>query len=194
MVYKMGSQDIKADLVKDLITSFSDNKKTRLAGSVTDDTQLFEPGMLPTGDGSVTTYKDIMSLAAEVGNSGLVYRFMSLASNNALWSSRVSYGKFAMNSVFADEGANKFLIENPKLYTKLYRYRYDPNPNVQRSMRDIWNALIPDTNKAIEENVDNIMEDLLQNSLIREWRARQASLNGMSDLIQGRKQEMVSYN
>ena len=191
IIYKTGSQDIKADLVRDLVSSFSDNK-ARLAGSVTAETQLFEPGALPTGEGSVSTYKDIMSLASEVGDSSLVYRFMSLASNNALWSSRVSYGRFALTSIFADSNAENFLSENPKLYTKLYRYRFDPNPNVQRAMRDIWNALVPDTNKAVEKHFDKILTDLLDNALVREWRVRQASLDGIAELVQSRKLELVS--
>ena len=181
---------MKADLVRDLVSSFSDNK-ARLAGNVTSDTELFEPGALPTGDGSVTTYKDIMNLASEVGDTSLVYRFMSLASNNALWSSRVSYGKFALSSIFADSNAESFLSENPKLYSKLYRYRFDPNQNVQRAMRDIWNALVPDTTRAIENHFDKIINDLLENSLVREWRVRQASLNGIAELIRGRKPELV---
>lgn len=181
---------MKADLVRDLVSSFSDNK-ARLAGNVTSETELFEPGALPTGEGSVTTYKDIMNLASEVGDTSLVYRFMSLASNNALWSSRVSYGKFALSSIFTDSSAESFLSENPRLYTKLYRYRFDPNPNVQRAMRDIWSALVPDTTRAIENHFDKIMTDLLENSLVREWRVRQASLNGIAELIRGRKPELV---
>ena len=192
IIYRTGSQEIKADLVRDLVSSFSDNK-ARLAGNVTAETQLFEPGTLPTGEGSVTTYKDIMNLASEVGDSSLVYRFMSLASNNALWSSRISYGRFALTSIFADSSAESFLSENPKLYTKLYRYRFDPNPNVQRAMRDIWNALVSDTTKAIETYFDRIITDLLDNALVREWRVRQASLNGIAELIQGRNLELVSF-
>lgn len=186
LVYEKGDRDLKDDLVRDLVGSFSDNK-AQLAGNVTDETQLFEEGALPTGDGSVTTYKDILSLASEVGDASLVYRFMSLAANNAIWSSRAAFGRFGLSSVFSDSSVDGYLAENPKLYPKLYRYRFDPNPNVQRSMNDIWNALVKDSSATIEKYFDSIMEDLLENILTKEWRVRQACCAAVADLVQGRQ-------
>lgn len=189
LVYEKGDRSLKDDLVRDLIGSFSSDNKAQLAGSVTADTQLFEPGALPTGDGSVTTYKDIMSLAAEVGDSSLVYRFMSLASSNAIWSSRAAFGRFGLSNVLSDSSVDGYLASNPKLYPKLYRYRFDPNPNVQRSMTDIWNALVKDSTSTIESHFDAIMDDLLLNILGKEWRVRQASCAAIGDLVQGRPLE-----
>ena len=189
LVYEKGDRSLKDDLVRDLIGSFSSDNKAQLAGSVTAETQLFEPGALPTGDGSVTTYKDIMSLAAEVGDSSLVYRFMSLASSNAIWSSRAAFGRFGLSNVLSDSSVDGYLASNPKLYPKLYRYRFDPNPNVQRSMTDIWNALVKDSTATIDSHFDAIMDDLLLNILGKEWRVRQASCAAIGDLVQGRPLE-----
>jgi proteasome component ECM29 len=186
LVYEKGDRNLKDDLVRDLIGSFSSDNKAQLSGSVTAETQLFEPGALPTGDGSVTTYKDIMSLAAEVGDSSLVYRFMSLASSNAIWSSRAAFGRFGLSNVLSDSSVDGYLSSNPKLYPKLYRYRFDPNPNVQRSMTDIWNALVKDSSGTINQHFDAIMDDLLLNILGKEWRVRQASCAAIGDLVQGR--------
>lgn len=123
LVYEKGDRQLKDDLVRDLVGSFSDNK-SKMAGTVSEDTQLFEPGALPTGDGSITTYKDILSLAAEVGDSSLVYRFMSMASNNSIWSSRAAFGRFGLSNIFSDSSVDGYLAQNPKLYPKLYRYKY----------------------------------------------------------------------
>jgi proteasome component ECM29 len=142
LVYEKGDRGLKDDLVRDLVSSFSSDKQSQLAGNVSADTQLFEPGALPTGDGSVSTYKDIMSLASEVGDSSLVYRFMSMASSNAIWSSRAAFGRFGLSNVLSDSSVDGYLANNPKLYPKLFRYRFDPNGGVQRSMNDIWNALV----------------------------------------------------
>ncbi|OCL06260.1 major component of the proteasome [Glonium stellatum] len=185
LVYEKGDRQLKDELVRDLVGSFSDNKP-KLAGSVTTDTQLFEPGALPTGDGSITTYKDILSLASEVGDSSLVYRFMSLAANNSIWSSRAAFGRFGLSNIFSDSSVDGYLAENPKLYPKLYRYRFDPNPNVQRSMNDIWNALVKDSSSTIDKHFDAIMDDLLESILTKEWRVRQASCAAIADLVQGR--------
>ncbi len=142
LVYEKGDRGLKDDLVRDLVSSFSSDRQSQLAGSVSADTQLFEPGALPTGDGSVSTYKDIMNLASEVGDSSLVYRFMSMASSNAIWSSRAAFGRFGLSSVLSDSSVDGYLANNPKLYPKLFRYRFDPNGGVQKSMNEIWNALV----------------------------------------------------
>ncbi|KAF2749465.1 ARM repeat-containing protein [Sporormia fimetaria CBS 119925] len=189
LVYEKGDRSLKDDLVRDLVGSFSDNRP-KVSGTVSEDTQLFEPGALPTGDGkSITTYKDILNLASEVGDSSLVYRFMSLASNNAIWSSRAAFGRFGLSNIFSDSSVDGYLSENPRLYPKLFRYRFDPNPNVQRSMNDIWNALVKDPTATIDKQFDAIMEDLLNSILTKEWRVRQASCAAIADLVQGRKME-----
>lgn len=132
-----------------------------------------------------------MNLAHEVGDSSLVYRFMSLASNNAIWSSRAAFGRFGLSNVLSSSSVDGYLASNPKLYPKLYRYRFDPNSNVRRAMNDIWNALIKDTNATIDQQFKLIIEDLLLNIVGREWRVRQASCAAIADLVQGRKLDQV---
>lgn len=141
LVYEKGDRELKDDLIRDLVGSFT-GLTANMAGTISGETQLFEPGALPTGDGSITTYKDIMSLAAEVGNPSLVYKFMSLAANNAIWSSRAAFGRFGLTNIFNDSSVDGYLAQNPKLYPALFRYRFDPNTNVRNSMNDIWNALV----------------------------------------------------
>ena len=185
IVYEKGDKHLRDDLVRDLVGSFT-STTTGLAGNVTAETELFEPGALPTGDGSITTYKDIMSLASEVGDPSLVYKFMSLASNNAIWSGRAAFGRFGLSSILSDSSVNGYLAQNPKLYPKLYRYRFDPNPNVRSAMNDIWAALVQDSVSTINQHFDEIMKDLLSSILGKEWRVRQACCAAIADLIQGR--------
>jgi proteasome component ECM29 len=186
LVYEMGDKSLRDDLVRDLVGSFT-GSNAKVSGTVNEDTQLFEAGALPTeGGNSVTTYKDIVSLAQEMGDPSLVYRFMNLAANNAIWTSRAAFGRFGLGNVLAD---SSYLAENKKFYPKLYRYRFDPNPNVQRSMNEIWGALVKDPNKVIDENFDLILEDLLKTILGKEWRSREASCAAIGDLVQGREVE-----
>ncbi|KAL2864567.1 ECM29 family proteasome component [Aspergillus lucknowensis] len=194
LVYDMGDQALKDDLVRDLVTSFTASNVSLGGGKVNEDTELFEPGALPTGGGSsVNTYKDIMNLASEAGDPTLVYRFMSLASNNALWTSRAAFSKISISNIFSDSSVNGYLAKNTKIYPKLFRYRFDPNPNVQRSMNTIWLALVKDPNAVISAHFDEIMSDLLNSMMTgREWRVRQASCAAISDLIQGRQPEVYT--
>lgn len=178
LVYEKGDEDLKSALVKDLVSAFT-GTGTQL--KVEEETELFEPGALPTGEGnSVTSYKDIVNLANEVGDQRLVYKFMSLAANAATWSTRSAFGRFGLSNILSDSEVD------PKLYPKLYRYRFDPNNNVQRSMEDIWKSLVKDSNATIEAHFDAIMEDLLKSILGREWRMREASCAAIADLVQGR--------
>lgn len=186
LVYEKGNKSLKDDLIRDLIGSFTESKANL---TVSEDTELFDAGALPTGDGSITTYKDIMSLASEVGDSSLVYKFMSLASNNAIWSSRAAFGRFGLSNILSDASTDGYLAQNPKLYPALFRYRFDPNTNVRNSMNDIWAALVKEPAKIIDINFDNIMNDLLKNILAKEWRVRQASCAAIADLVQGRQLE-----
>ncbi|KAJ5157537.1 uncharacterized protein N7482_008637 [Penicillium canariense] len=191
LVYEIGDQFLKDDLVRDLVDSFTATGSNLGGGNVTGDTQLFEPGALPTGEGSsVNTYKDIMNLAAEAGDPTLVYRFMSMASNNALWTNRAAFGRFGISTIFSDSSVDGYLAKNPKIYPKLFRYRFDPNPNVQRSMNTIWQALVKDPTVVVDTHFDQIMEDLLKSMLSgREWRVRQASCAAVADLVSGRRPE-----
>ncbi|TAQ88421.1 hypothetical protein B7494_g3269 [Chlorociboria aeruginascens] len=181
LVYEQGDKEVREKLVKDLVASFT-GTSTQL--KVDEETELFEPGALPTGEGkSITSYKDIINLANEVGDQGLVYKFMSLASNAATWSTRAAFGRFGLSNILSESEVD------PKIYPKLYRYRFDPNLNVQRSMNDIWNALVKDSSATINLYFDEIMIDLLKSILGKEWRTRQASCAAISDLIQGREFE-----
>ncbi|XWX02336.1 hypothetical protein V2A60_010373 [Cordyceps javanica] len=178
LVYERGDADLKSALVKDLVSAFT-GSSTQL--KVEEDTELFEPGALPTGEGnSVTSYKDIVNLANEVGDQRLVYKFMSLAANAATWSTRSAFGRFGLSNILSESEVD------PKLYPKLYRYRFDPNSNVQRSMDDIWKSLVKDSNATIDEHFDAIMEDLLKSILGREWRMREASCAAVAELVHGR--------
>ncbi|OAA53925.1 proteasome component [Niveomyces insectorum RCEF 264] len=178
LVYEKGDEVLKRELVRDLVASFT-STSTRL--EVDEDTELFDAGALPTGEGkSVTSYKDIVNLANEVGDQTLIYKFMSLAANAATWSTRSAFGRFGLSNILSESAVD------PKLYPKLYRYRFDPNTNVQRSMNDIWKALVKDSHAVLEEHFDAIMEDLLKSILTKEWRVREASCAAIAELLQGR--------
>lgn len=179
LVYERGDADLKSTLVKDLVSAFTGSGPQL---KVEEDTELFEPGALPTGEGkSVTSYKDIVNLANEVGDQRLVYKFMSLAANAATWSTRSAFGRFGLSNILGDSEVD------PKLYPKLYRYRFDPNSNVQKSMDDIWKALVKDSGTVIDTHFDAILDDLLGSILGKEWRMRQASCAAIADLLSGRQ-------
>ncbi|KAF5101872.1 hypothetical protein DV451_002057 [Geotrichum candidum] len=161
--------------------------------TVSEETQLFEPGVLNTGDGSVSTYKDILNLASELGDPGLIYKFMALAGHSALWSSRKG-AAFGLGSILSKANLDEMMENNQRLskslIPKLYRYKFDSNPSVQQAMQGIWDSLVKDKSAAINDNFDDILEELLKGMGDKEWRVRQASTAALSDLLQGRPIEL----
>jgi len=178
LVYEKGDATLKETLVRDLVSTFTGSGPQL---KVDHETELFDTGALSTGDGkSITSYKDIISLANEVGDPSLVYKFMSLATNAATWSTRSAFGRFGLSNILSESEVD------PKLYPKLYRYRFDPNPNVQRSMNDIWKAIVKNPGAVLEHHFESIISDLLKSVLGREWRVREASCAAIADLLSGR--------
>jgi proteasome component ECM29 len=190
IVYERADKELKEILVKDLLSSFS-SRQSNLAGTVSEDTDLFDDGTLEIGggEGSISTYKQILDLANEAGNPSLVYQFMSIAADNEIWTSRAAFGKFGLSNIFADSGVDKFLTENPKLLPALYRYQFDPSPSVQEYMRTLWKSLIKDPNTTLDLNYDHIMSQLLKTMEQLRWRDIEASYLAIGSLIQGRKFE-----
>lgn len=189
IIYELGDADLKETLVKGLFKSFTDSDTTKslTAGTVDLETQLFDPDVLKTHDGSVSTYKDVLNLAQDVGDPGLVYKFMSLAKSNALWSSRRGMA-FGLGSIMAKSSLDEMLLSNKnlsnRLIPKLYRYRFDPNVAVSKSMNDIWTALIKDGPKTIADNFEVILNEILRTMGNKEWRVRQASAAALGNLLQ----------
>lgn len=189
MVYELGDHELKDSLVRGLLKSFTDSSSSQglTSGSVDLETELFAPDVLKTDDGSVSTYKDVLSLASDVGDPSLVYKFMSLAKSSALWSSRRGMA-FGLGSVMSKTSLAQLLDDNKamanKLIPKLYRYRYDPSTSVSQSMNDIWNSLIDDPTAIIRANFDLILKELLKEVGNKEWRVRQGSVTALTDLLQ----------
>ncbi|KAL2912896.1 proteasome component M29 [Polyrhizophydium stewartii] len=186
LVYDFGDQSVKDELVRSLVSTFTEGR--RLAPqSVTGDTQLFDNqslGATPDG-GSITTYQSILSLAADMNQPDLVYKFMSLASHNAIWNSR--RGASMGFGLIAAQAERELQPHLPKLIPRLYRYQFDPNQKVAESMRNIWRTLIKEPKKAIDANLDVIVKDLLQSMGDRTWRTREAACTALADFLGGRQ-------
>ncbi|QLQ77923.1 hypothetical protein HG537_0A01700 [Torulaspora globosa] len=189
LVYEMGDGDLKEEMVKTLLKSFTDNKEAMnmAAGSVSGETELFEEGALNTDDGSVRTYKDILNLASDVGDPSLVYKFMSLSKSSSLWSSKKGVS-FGLGAIMSKASLQNLLLEDKsfatRLIPKLYIYRFDPYTAVARSMNDIWNSLVSDAATVTSQYFDNILQEALSGMANKEWRIREASTLAVLQLVQ----------
>lgn len=186
LVYEYGDAKIKEDMLYSLVGTFTEGRQIQ-AQSVTDNTVLFEEGALgETPDGnSITTYKELCSLASELNQPDLIYKFMNLANHNAMWTSRrgAAFG-FQNLMALAEKEMEPYL---PRLIPKLYRYQFDPNPRVNQTMKSIWRSLVKDNQKTVDTYFEEIMQDLLTGLGNRQWRIREASCAAITDLAMGRQ-------
>ncbi|ORZ22637.1 armadillo-type protein [Absidia repens] len=186
LVYEYGDVKIKEDMLYSLVGTFTEGQ-TIQAQSVTDNTVLFDEGALgTTPDGnSITTYKELCSLASELNQPDLIYKFMNLANHNAMWTSRrgAAFG-FQNLIALAEKEMEPYLH---RLIPKLYRYQFDPNPRVNQSMKSIWQSLVKDSTKTVDKYFDEIIDDVLKGLGNRQWRVREASCAAVTDLVQGRQ-------
>ena len=69
--------------------SYEGGARKRRAVKVTGDTRVFEEGQLgeAPGGGSLSTYRELSSLATEMGQPDLLYKFMDLANHAAVLNS-----------------------------------------------------------------------------------------------------------
>ncbi|WLF80100.1 proteasome component M29 [Lodderomyces elongisporus] len=187
LLYELGDKNLRETLVKSLFKSFTQtDTNTYTAGSVEQNTTLFEPETLKSNDGSISTYKDVLNLAQEAGDPSLVYKFMSIAKSSALWSSRrgIAYG---LGSILAQTSMDDLLLKDKnlakRLIPRLYRYRFDPYPQVSSSMETLWTTLVKNSSQVVKDYSLIILDDLLKGMGNKEWRIRQASATALNDLF-----------
>ncbi|KAF8664644.1 hypothetical protein HU200_054353 [Digitaria exilis] len=192
IVYELGDVSMKEQLVHALVNTLTGTARKKKAIKLMEDSEVFQDGAIgnnPTG-GKLSTYKELCSLANEMGQPDLIYKFMDLANYQAALNSKrgAAFG-FSKIAKQAGEALEPYLNT---LIPRLVRYQYDPDKNIQDSMAHIWKLIVSDPKKAIDEHYDVIVEDLLVQSGSRLWRSREASCLALADIIQGRRYSQVS--
>ncbi len=184
LVYDSCTEEQQSRMVDSLLKTLMDGK--REVQKVSGETKIFgegEMGKAPSG-GNITTYKELCSLATDLNQPDLVYKFMHLANYNATWNSRKG-AAFGFGSIAARAGEQ--LEEHlPKVVPKLYRYQFDPTPNVNAAMSSIWNSLISETNKTVDKYFDDIIKEISTHLTSSQWRVRESCCNALQDLLRGR--------
>ncbi|EPS65152.1 hypothetical protein M569_09623, partial [Genlisea aurea] len=187
IVYELGNDDMKKNLVNSLVGTLTGSGKRKRTVKLDENSEVFQEGSFgesPSG-GKISTYKELCSLANEIGQPDLIYKFMDLSNYQASLNSKrgAAFG-FSKIAEHAGDALQPYLHA---LIPRLFRYQYDPDKNVQDAMAHIWKSLVADSKKAVDEHLDLIFEDLLQHSGSRLWRSREASCLALADVLQGRK-------
>jgi len=186
VVYESCSADQQESMVNSLLDTLLGSGKKEV-NKVNDDTKVFQEGELgknPMTGGNLSTYKELCSLATDMGQPDLVYKFMHLANYNATWNSRKG-AAFGFSTIAARAGSQ--LEEHlPKMVPKLYRYQFDPTPRIQQSMSAIWAALVPESTKTVDRYLAEILAELQREITSPQWRVRESCCVALVELLRGR--------
>lgn len=191
IVYELGDDAMKKNLVNALVGTLTGSGKRKRAVKLVEDSEVFQAGGVgesPSG-GKLSTYKELCNLANEMGQPDLIYKFMDLANYQASLNSKrgAAFG-FSKIAKLAGDALHPYLRA---LIPRLVRYQYDPDKNVQDAMTHIWKSLVADSKRAIDEHLDLILDDLLIQCGSRLWRSREASCLAVADILQGRRFDQV---
>ncbi|KIH52136.1 HEAT repeat protein, partial [Ancylostoma duodenale] len=127
----------------------------------------------------LSTYKELCSLATDLNQPDLVYKFMNLARHNSVWNTKKGA---ALGFAAVLEEARSEL--NPYINQLVPKYRYDPDLRVRQSMRSIWSVLTASRRGIVDEFADDIAKELQQQLTHPEWRVRESACLALSDLVQ----------
>ncbi|XP_039766600.1 proteasome adapter and scaffold protein ECM29 isoform X2 [Ornithorhynchus anatinus] len=183
LVYELGNEQDQQELVSTLVETLMTGKRAK--HEVSGETVVFQGvslGKTPDGQG-LSTYKELCSLASDLSQPDLVYKFMNLANHHAMWNSRKG-AAFGFN-VIATKAGEQLAPFLPQLIPRLYRYQFDPNLSIRQAMTSIWNALVTDKS-AVDKYLKEILQDLLNNLTSNMWRIRESSCLALNDLLRGR--------
>lgn len=184
---------LKDQLLNGMLASFTDDTAAsrQSAGTLTENSEVFNVGELPSdpqNTASLRTYKDVMGLANETGDSSLVYKFMALSASSKIWAGRKGLA-FSLEQIMTkSELHNKVANRSDlglTLIPKLYRYLFDPVEITRNAMKGIWDALVPSSSRfaTIKMFLPEIKSTILSGVVEREWRVREASTRALSELV-----------
>lgn len=181
LTYESSTEEARTKLMTQLVDTLMTGQRTRR--EVTGETQVFEEGALgKTLDGqNMTTYRELCSIASDLNQPDLVYKFMNLANHNSLWNTRKG-AAFGFTGLAAQAG-KQLLPHLAKIVPRLYRYMFDPNTKVQLAMRSIWNAVVSDTKEVMDKYAANITEDVILHLTDPQWRVRESCCYAVADLL-----------
>ena len=83
------------------------------------------------------------------------------------------------------------LILKNLLINMYFRYQFDPNSKVREAMLSIWEAIVKDPRKVIDQYSQEILDELLANLHNPVWRVRQSCCIAVGNFLNGRPLDAV---
>lgn len=194
LVYEMCPPREQRELVSTLVRSLTAGKARAASIVPGDQGTLLELGGVNTKEpnaGRSATYKELCTLAQDMGKPELVYKFMDLAGHAALWNNR--RGAALAGSALLDNeiAAEQLRPHVQTLLPRLYVYCYDPTEGVRIAMASVLSAVIKAADlgtvgEAISSHFDTVVRHCLNAMTARQWRNREAACGALRDALVSR--------
>ncbi|KAF2069875.1 hypothetical protein CYY_008805, partial [Polysphondylium violaceum] len=177
----------KEFLVSNLTKTLSGKPAQKAPGS----SELLPEGAVSKTAGSVMTFKELSSVATDLGKPDMIYRLMNLSNHHSIWNSRKG-ASFAIVSL-ASRAKDDLEPLLPYLVPKIYKLMYDPSPKIAQSMKNIMSSLI-DTKDIFPRFFEPIIKEIIQGMGTNSWRVRDASCAALPDAIsRATPEEILPY-
>eukprot|EP00818_Percolomonas_sp_WS_P004362 CAMPEP_0117436390 /NCGR_PEP_ID=MMETSP0759-20121206/982_1 /TAXON_ID=63605 /ORGANISM="Percolomonas cosmopolitus, Strain WS" /LENGTH=1883 /DNA_ID=CAMNT_0005227987 /DNA_START=23 /DNA_END=5674 /DNA_ORIENTATION=+ len=197
LVYDMSDEEHRNTLVEAIQDQLSGttqdpNKKVKIHGDT--DLNLFPPGEDPSTRSSKRVpgnYKELLDAAQDVGDPSMIYKLLSVSQHNQIWNTKKAAAFSAVTIVSKSQDKDKMRKILPQLVPKLYRYRHDPNHLISKSMQNMWNTLVENTVKTVDEYLPQILKEISDSLSSSLWRIRESASLALAEVISGRRFEEV---
>lgn len=199
LVYEMCPPKEQRDLVSNLVRSLTSGK-ARAASTVAGDQggilELGLPNAKPSEGSGASTYKELCSLAQDMGKPELVYKFMDLAGHNALWNNRRGAALAGSALLDSEVAAEQLRPHVQTLLPRLYVYCYDPSEGVRVAMASVLGAVVKaaglgSVSAAVSAHYDTVVEYCLKSMSSRQWRVREGACGALREALISRTWEQV---
>lgn len=172
LIYQLADPDVKTKLLTKLTSLLKDSSSSRGANQEIDregDAEEAEGSKLLGGE-HLTLYRILNSLAIDMEQPDLLYRFMDFTHPQSL--------KEIPKLTIQDR---KDVLH--KVVPKMYRLQFDPLPAVQSTMQSLWQNLVQDPKNIIETCLPFILQELITGLSSRFWRNRESSCQALTELL-----------
>lgn len=195
LLYECSDDEHRSSLVDAIQSQLSGNEiDSRKKVKIMEDTDLnlFPPGSEPQNNKRAPkNYKELLDVAQDVGDPSIIYKLLSVSQHNQIWNTKKSAAFSVVSIINQTQDREKMQKILPQLVPKLYRYRHDPNHLISKSMHNMWNSLVEDSVKVVDQYLSDILKEISINLKSNQWRSRESSANALTEVISGRHFEEV---
>lgn len=193
-LYETCPERAKTSLIDSLMNALSsshheskDVDKVIIKSESSDDNAIFpvEGATLLAGRSELNPYRELSTVAKELGRPELVYCFVSLTIGNNGNSSDDKGGKSPFTDIL-ERARTEGMRILPRAFPLLFRGAYDPDPRISKAMSGVLSALLGSLSHSKRYLCDNFAEcakPIVEGMASGAWRTALSSTAALADVL-----------